>query len=424
MAIEAKASTTGATSGWMRWVAASCALQMVTGLVAPTVALAAEDVPQVTLFDLGSDEAPPKEIAYDVARALRKSKQVRFRDIDDSLHVGGEDSQISAVKSGDAFLKAGRAKLTKGEHADAAEDLDSAVSSYLEAYAHLRDATVLPKAMALLGVANLLGGNAKAATAAFARSVQVDQKFEQDFTEFAPKVQQAYDAARKTALAAKKVDFEIETVPPHAEVYVNGRYMGLSPTYVASLAGDQVIAISKHGYARKTRLVQVGQSGQKIEETLEPARRKQAYDSIRERMAEIFDGAVEPNDLTEAQGLAAAPFAVALRASGTRDKMKVELALANLGGRQVVNRITKEIPWQKRDREAIDKLVDELLKTPEVPVDKVPEVRTKSVLKTWWFWTLLAGVAAGSTAAYLLAGDKDAPPPKYQPGQGGLILQF
>lgn len=386
--------------------------------------LLAQEVPLVTLFDLSSDDAAAREIAYDVARALRKSKQVRFRDIDESLNVGGEEMQISSAKSGDGFMKAGSAKLKKGEHADAAEDLDSAVASYLAAYAHLQDPSVLPRAMALLGVALLLSGDQKGATAAFQRATRADAKLEQDFTGYPPKVQQVYDAARKTVLAAAKVDFEIETRPPYAEVYVNGRYMGLSPTYVSSVAGEQFIALSKHGYARKAKIIQVPESGQKLDETLDPARRKQAFESIKERLQEIFGGAVEPNDLTEAQGLVALPFVVVVRASGSREKMKVELALANLAGRQVVNRITKDVPWLKRDRDTIDKVMEELLKAPEVPIDKAPEIRTRSILTTWWFWAVVAGVAGGSVLAYKLASSEDPLPPTYNEGQGGLIVQF
>jgi len=404
-----------------RLTALVCLAVMTTLAVRPALA---DDVPLATLFDLSADASAQREIAVDVARSLKRSKQVRFRDIDESLNVGGEELIVSGAKSGEGLSRSGMQKLKAGKYEDAAEDFDNAVSSFLTAYAHLPDMGALARAMALLGVAQLLGGHAKAATAAFTRAAQADPRYDQDFSEFPSKVQQAFDAARKDVLARPKVDFDVKTTPPYAKVYVNGTYMGLSPTYVSSLAGEQFIALSKNGYARKAAVATVEGGGEVIDHSLDAARRGPAFEKIRERLAEIFDGAVEPNDLTEAEGLCATPYAIALRATGTREKMKIELALANLSGRQVVNRIAKDTTWLRRDKALIDRMVDDLLRAPEVPTDVGPAVKTQSVLKKWWFWTLVGGVLVGSVAVYLIASQETPTQPKYQPGQGGLLIQF
>ncbi len=403
-------------------------LLLIAGLLAPMLPRPAwavdRDAQLTTLFDLSAEDAAAREIAVDVARSLKRSKQVRFRDLDDALNRGGEEMQIGAVKSGDGLLKAGLLKMQKKQWSDAADDLDNAVGNYLSGYAHLQDTTVLGKAMGQLGAAQLLSGDTKAATATFARAVRADPKLELDFTEYPANVQKLYDEQRKTVLAAKKVDFEVRTTPANARVFVNGKYFGLSPVYVNATAGEQFIAIAKQGYARKANIATVLEADSAIHVELENAKRKAAFDTTRDRLTDVFDGAVEPNDLTEAEGLCATPFAVILRASGTREKMKVELALANLGGRQVVNRITREMPWLKRDKDAIDKLVDELIKTPDVPLEQVPKETTKSVLKAWWFWTVIGVVAGGSVVGYLLANKKEVTQPTYQSGQGGLLIQF
>jgi hypothetical protein len=413
-----------ARANWITLVAWVCMTALAATWLPRPVLAADADAPLTTLFDLSADDAAAREIAVDVARALKRSKQVRFRDIDDSLNVGGEEMQVSSVKSGDGFMKAGVLKMKKRQFSDAADDFDNAVGNYLTGFAHLPDATIVAKALGQLGAAQLLAGDAKSAAAAMARAVQADPKYEQDFTEYSANVQQLYDAQRKAVLARAKVDFEVKTTPPNAKVFVNGKYFGLSPVYVKSLAGEQFIAVAKNGWARKAQIAKVDKTDETLAVELEPARRKAAFDSTKDRLGDIFGGAVEPNDLTEAEGIAATPFAVILRTSGTREKMKVELALANLGGRQVVNRSTREIQWLKRDKDVIDKLVDDLLKAPEVPIEKVPEERTKTVFKTWWFWTLVGAVAVGSTAAYLIASKKDPEKPAYQPGQGGLLIQF
>jgi tetratricopeptide (TPR) repeat protein len=416
------------------WHHATAVLLLMPLLALPMPALAAppptasvHDAPLTTLFDLSHDEPALREIAFDVARSLRRSKQVRYRDLDEELNRGAEDSALASVRSGDGLVKSGRAKLNAGQYSMAADDFEAAVESYLEAYAVLPDLAVLPRALALLAVAQLLDGDGGKAATNFARSVQSDLKYEQDFTEFPAKVQTVYDAARKDVLARPRVQYEVRTTPPNARVYVNGVYQGLSPVWVKSTAGEQFIAMSKPGSARRAKVLRQTQpDSPALTEELAPAKRKATFDAVTAALAEIFEGAVEPNDLTQAQGLAGASYAVVLRASGSRDQMKVELALANLAGRQVVNRLTREIKWQKRDKELIDKLVDELFHIPELPVYEGPAVVGGTpVYKTWWFWTVIGVAAAGSTVAVLLATRKSAPAAaKFGADQGGLSIRF
>lgn len=406
--------------------------QPVTTNVAPKpepTKTAVNDAPLTSLLDLSPDEPASREIAFDVARSLRRSTQVRYRDLDEVLNVGAEDTQIASVRSGDGLIKSGKTKLRDGQYDAAIEDFDAAVESYLTGYALLPDLTVLPRAIALEGVAQLLSGDEAKAATTFARSVQADLKYEQDFTEYPQKVQTAYDTARQAVLARPKIEYEVRTTPPNARVYVNGVFQGLSPVWVKTRVGEQFVTLSKHGSARKAKIfnLELQKDPPPLEEELPKARRQAAYESVIERLGEIFDGSVEPSDLTEAQGLCGATYAVALRATGTRDKMKVELALANLAGRQVVNRLTREIKWQKRDKELIDKLVDELFRIPELPAAEVPAPIGGStpVYKTWWFWTVIGAVVVGSATAVVLATRKSTPtPPKYAPGHGGLVIQF
>lgn len=386
-----------------------------------------EDAPQTTLYDLSHDEPALREIAFDVARSLRRSRQVRYRDLNEELNRGAEDNAVASVRSGDGLVKSGKVKLANAKYAAAAEDFDAAVESYLEAYALLPDLAVLPRAMALLGVAQLQGGDEKKAAVAFARSVQADLKYEQDFTEFPVRVQSLYDAARQEVLARPRIQYEVRTTPANAVIHVNGVFQGLSPVWVKTAAGEQFIAMTKYGSARRARILQQTQAeSPAVVEELPPAKRKAAFDSVCERLSEIFEGAVEPSDLTEAQGLGGATYAVVLRASGTRDRMEVELALANLAGRQVVNRVRRDIKWQKRDKELIDGLVDELFRIPELPVLEAPvPVQAVPVYQTWWFWTVIGVAAAGSTVAVLLAVRKPSPAgSKYGSGEGGLLIRF
>ncbi len=397
---------------------------MLSVLIAPSAA-GADEAAYVTVVDLSADESAPREIAHDVIRAVKRAEQARYRDASESLNIGGEDIHLNNVKSGDTALRTGREKLDAKNWEDAAEDLETAVSSYLSSFAVKVNQEQITEAMVLLGVAYQLGGDKKGAERAYVRATEYRPRDEHDLSSFPGAVADLYAKARAGVLAREQISFEVRTTPPHAEVWVNGRYAGLSPTFIAGYPGPQYIHVDKHGYARLGRVEHMDKSGAVIEVKLEAARRKPAWESIKERLADVFLGAVEPNDLTELQGLTAASAAVIMLATGTREKMKVHLALANLNGRQVVNRVELELPWMRRDKEAMERLVAKLFKAPEVPPEsRGPRVVSDSVFRKWWFWAVIGGAVVGSVTAWWLLSEEEPVGPKYPEGTGGLVIKF
>ena len=392
----------------------------------------AEEAVLLTMVDLSAEEAATREIAFDVVRALKNAKQVRYSDLDAALNYGGEDIQKESAKTADLSVVAALKKMDAKNFDDAAEDLDNAVGNYLIAYAVLSDTTVVPKTLALLATAQLLAGDLKGSDKNFERAAQSDQKaaLQLDATigKYSPKALAALVKARANVSAREPVEFEIRTDPPNARVYVNGRYMGLTPTFAQSSKGEQIISISKQGFARKARKVPVEKSGQVVDERLEPARRAAALESLRKGLEAVVGGANKPEVLGESEGLLATSHVLLLRATGAREKMTVSLALANLNSRQVINQISREINWEKRDkatREQIDKLVDEVLKPRMITGPDGPTVvEAKPIYAKWWFWAIIGAVAAGSAAAYHYAPTTQAAPPSFTKGTGGILIQF
>lgn len=412
-------------SGWMR--AAAWISVWAVAALASRPALADEAM-SLTLIDLSDEEAATREIAFDVSRAVKKSKAVRFSDLDAALNLGGEEVQVTSAKTADQLVKSGLGKLKAGQHEDAVEDFDNAAGNYLIAYAVLADTSVYARSMALFGAAQFLAGDLKGAEKTFEKAVQADQKAPLDISEFSPKAQTLLDKARQAVSRREPIDFEIRTDPPNARAYVNGRFMGLTPVFASSTKGDQLISLSKQGSARKARKILVDKGGVVLDERLEPARRAAAFVGLRPGLIQVLSGQSKPEVLQEAEGVVAVPFALLLRATGTREKMKVELALASLNSRQVLNSVSREVRWESRDketREQIDKMVDEVLKPRVIVAPDAPkEVQAKPIYKRWWFYAILAAVAGGSAAAYFLAPSSDTPAPGHAPGTGGLLIQF
>ncbi|MEY3013291.1 MAG: hypothetical protein RIT45_2026 [Pseudomonadota bacterium] len=385
----------------------------------------ADDRTIVTLIDLSREGTPEREIAHDVARALRVADKLRYRDPDEVLNVGGEDAHATNIRSGRSLLRSARKALAGKEWRDAADELESAVTAYVGSFSHAGDEDAIEEVMALQGAALFLAGDKAGAERAFTRSVEFRPRAKIDLSGYGAPVVAAYDKAREAVLLRGDVTFEVRTSVPNAEVWVNGRYFGLSPSFVKSLAGPQYIRISKHGYARAGRLQVIKSDNAVVTFELAAAHRKPAWDALRERLGEIFDGAVEPNDLSVAQGLLNAGMAVIVHCTGTREKMQIRLALANLAGRQVIKRLSRDVSWLRRDKKVLEEMVRELFAAPDLPpAAEGPEVRTESVFSKWWFWGLVGGVVAGSVTAAVLLGDTEPVAPKYKAGTGGLVLKF
>lgn len=411
-----------------RWVRAVAWLGLWSFALTAARPAAAEEAMSLTLIDLSDEEAATREIAFDVSRAVKKSKVVRFADLDAALNLGGEEVQVTSGKTADQLAKSGLAKLKAGQFEDAVEDLDNAVGNYLIAYVVLPDTSVYSRTMAVFGAAQFMAGDSKGAEKTFEKAVQADQKAPLDISEFSPKAQALLDKARQNVSRRDQIDFEIRTDPPNARAYVNGRFMGLTPVFASSTKGEQLITLTKQGSARKARKIAVEKNGVVLEERLEPARRAAALDGLRPGLQQVLAGTGKMEILQEAEGVVAVPYALLLRASGTREKMKVELALASLNSRQLLNQVTREVRWESRDKETrdqIDKMVDEVLKPRVIVAPDAPkEVQAKPIYKRWWFWTIVGAVAVGSAAAYYLAPGSASTTPDHAPGTGGILIQF
>ena len=393
-------------------------------ITAPGVATAGEQV--VTLIDLSVDSGAAHEIAHDIARAIRRTKNTRYHSVNNSLNVGAEDVHRTNVRSGQSLYRSAMSRLRDGDFEEAAEELESAVTNYQESFAFTLDHVHVANIMVMHGVALYKSKDRKAARKAWVRAAEFRPKHKADISKWGSKIERAYNKARDSVLNRPYVVFEVRTKPAHAEVWCNGRYFGLSPAFVRGFKGRQFVAIRKHRFARmgKVKTVKRGE-GDVIDFEMAAARKQQVYDTLRESLGEVFDGAVERNDLSSARGLLNAGSAVILRTTGSRDKMTIQLAMANLDGRQVVKRISKQMPWLRRDKKAMEALVAELFKAPETPKGADgPIVRKDTVFTKWWFWAGAAGVVGGSVAAYLLLSSDETLDARYRTGTGGLAVQF
>lgn len=389
------------------------------------------------VIDVSDETKPNAEIAREVARALRKHPGYPVKDIHALLNAGGEVEEQNNIKTGQAFHQAGVAALAAGDAEDAAEQLESAATLLEASFAFLRNVEEYRQLLLRLGVARHSQDDEAGAREAFSRAML----FRAEPTSVPlGEAQALYDGAAADLAAKELGAIVIATEPPHAEVYVNGRYRGISPATVAALPiGTHLVAIFKPGWARRTATVTSSSTTLSAHTlALDPARRQLPFDQLRQdlvgEIAALSDTHKEGGDGVRAAGaLLFSEVAIVVRSTGDRDAKRVELFAFDTRSRRLLNRAAAQVDWRSRNKEAIAALITDLLDFDYAvslggaaadPGATPPAAEEEdSVVTKWWFWTIVgvgvAGVAAGTAAAVVLSDEGAAPPTT-----GSMAIQF
>lgn len=388
----------------------------------------------LAVVDISQDDKAHAEIARDVVRAVRKHSGYEFKDTHVALNAGAEVEAQNNIRTALAFLQTGTAALEGGDAEEAYDQLASARTMMERDFAVLRDVNDYRATLMNLAVAMLRTGEKKAAQDVFERAIIFRAKVNTlDLSDAEHDVLvRAQEAVAERPLGA----VAIETVPEHAEVYVDGRYRGISPATVAGLpAGEHLVTVYKAGHARHTRTVTASDEELNvISVDMEDARRQLQYGQLTERLrnevAELSDDNVAGGEGVKSVGaLFYSELAIVVRVTGENDMKTVELALFHVASKRLLNRLSESIDWSFRNKKAVAGLVNTLLDINfaaamggAIAPAGMGAGSQDSLLTSWWLWTIVGAVVAGGvTAAVVATLPEDAPPP---PTGGTLVVQF
>jgi tetratricopeptide (TPR) repeat protein len=204
--------------------------------------LQAATLPEVALVGLhveGVDADRARKALEAIERSLEQDGRVAVLSPTDVAHrIDGREEIIVS----DAFLGPARALLDEGrvlyERADpdqAIPVLEDAVKAFNATMAYTTENRSLIEALLLLGFAHIVTGDEDTAAKAFARVVQLDPGRELDTINYAPRIVNFYAGVRERTLAKGFGSIEVLTPLPGADVYVDGRRVGVTPMVVESL---------------------------------------------------------------------------------------------------------------------------------------------------------------------------------------------
>lgn len=236
-------------------LATTCALALLPA--APPLHAAAGDEDDsgvsVAVFLLPSDELPRKTQALllrGTERALKQNRKLSVKDKDLLLAEFAGEVPTEAVGEARALYASGTELLEQDRPKDAVDKLVAAEAAFENVLAFAKK-NELADTQFLLGVAYAVAGEKKKARAAFVRLQVWRPSYVVDVDRW-PDVLPIWEDARKEVEKGGRGSLEVLSEPEGAMAFVDGRYVGVTPTSADALpVGDHYVTLKLEGYQRK-----------------------------------------------------------------------------------------------------------------------------------------------------------------------------
>lgn len=378
-----------------------------------------------TVFYLPAEGYSAKTLAH-VSRtfnkALRRNERIRLRDSDKLLIAFSGEIPREAVQQAKESYAAGAELLSAGKARAAAGKLAAAVTE-LETVLPFIKKRRLAKAMLALGVAQAMAKHPRRARATFDELLTWRRRIAYDIKKYDGKYLPLFEAARRRVEKRKRGSIELITEPDGAQAYVDGRFVGVTPTVAFGLTvGGHYATFKRSGYIKGGRKVTVDPHRQRrytvelkqsekfllVKETLSQARRQLGDDKLK--------AAANLRTL-----LAVHQVIFTTIENGGDGKMEINAYLYDLRTRLRLNKartLASEDQLSSKLGELAQAIYagvryDGTIEAPPEPPPP-PKVERTPFYATWWFWTAIAAGAAAVVIPVVVIPRGDSCPDGYR----------
>ena len=343
---------------------------------------------------------------------LKRNPRLDFKDLDTRLADFAQEVPQEQIDQGRQLLQEGQKALTALEMGVAIKKLEQAIDILSKVLPYIKKAE-LADAMMALGAAHFENGDKREARTTVLRLLTWRNDYTVDINKYPPALLGAVEDARKEVDKARRGSLEIRSEPAGAQAYVDGRFVGVTPTPAEGLpVGEHWVTLKKEGYKKAVMPATVSAKVQQaasfvLERSSKYLLVEQALKSVEKDLgAQQLDASVD--NLKEVLFVDHGIFVRATAAAP--GFMKVDSFLYDLRSRKLLARVTRDVKQGEADKQLqplasqlyVDVSYEAELKAPtDAPPPKVVERR--KFYKTWWFWTAcgvaVTGVVLGATLA-------------------------
>ncbi len=375
----------------------------------------------VTTFLLkhpGVDDPPLEPVMRALDDGLKKNKRLEMKDLETRLAEFAQEVPQDQIDEARKLLADGHADLTSLNLATAARRLTTAVDLLGKMLPYIKKQE-LADAMMALAAAQYEQGEKKPARLTMARLLTWRLDYKLDVDKYPPELLAPLEEVRKEVEHAKRGSLDIRSEPPSAQAYVDGKYIGVTPTFAEGLiVGEHYVTLKKEGYRKAVQSTPVSAKEQVIVQI--PLDRSKKFLLVQQALDGV-EPAIGQADLPQqAEDLKEVLFAdhgVFVRARpGAAGMIDLELYLYDLRNKHLLATKKRSVAVGDATEQQLKGLTDALYTGVrydaelEAPKDApLPTAKKrKPVWKTWWFWTATGVVVLGVVAAGV-AGAETAP---------------
>jgi hypothetical protein len=359
----------------------------------------------------GVDDKALVAVQREFGDALKRNTHLDMKDLDVRLADFAQEVPSDQVDFARESLQKGKDLLYKLEVDQAIAQLADAVDQLVAVLPYIKKQE-LADAMITLAVAQMQKGKNTAMNQTLRRLLIWRPAFQPD-SDVPPQINDPLETARQTVSQLPQAQIRINSDPPGAQVFVDGDYIGVSPTVASNLAvGEHYVTFKKLGYKRGLRVAQVTKSGVDVTDKLQRAEKYLLVEQAIARTApQMGKSPLDPvvDNLKETLFLDHMVFMEAKKGV-TDDEIQLKAYLYDLRNRRLlsskdgrVKLLAGGVPQSGSLVPLAEALYEKVNYSGdlEAPVDALPPpvAEAKPLYKRWWFWTALGVVVAGGATA-------------------------
>ena len=354
-------------------------------------------------------------------KALRGDRGLEVRSLDEQLADQAGHIPHAVISEARGLVEVGEALLVRQRARAAVPRLQAAVAQLGQVLAHVSERE-LARAQFLLGAAQAEVGDQQAARTTFETLITWQPGFVPDAMQASKPVLAAWQAAKEVMRERPAGALDLVTNPAGAEVHVDGRLVGLSPTNADGLSvGTHYVSFRLGGHQHMVQEVPVYKGMRRaVEVPLKPSPRlahvtERASLLVAARSDDDQDARQAAMDLAKLLGVAHA-VVVAVPPADQDDGRWSAVVYETASGRRLS---AASAPM----REDPDALLTELARTlygqvalHEQAGARAPDDQGRAapgsrapVYQRWWFWTGVAAAAAVVAIPVFLLQADDGP---------------
>jgi hypothetical protein len=366
---------------------------------------------KVTVFIFPQTEADARvatEITAGIRRGIRADKRLEWIDPSEAIQQGDDSMEDSPAQRGAEKLAQATEHARTGRWRNVVSALDDAIELFESDLANVQRQDLVDATM-LWGAAQCMMRRNRVCESAFRRVVTFRENATYDTEVLPPGPEEVFNQIRDETLEGPRGSLRIETEPPGAEIFVDGRFVGASPARAEGLlAGDHYVTLKMVGYERQVQRVTV-QTDFEDTASFELAQMgsylglSHSLDAAQHEMGQPRAG----DGIRGLRGLLLIDQVVlgSLTRQADSEAYDLLLFLYDLRTNHGLRRIERRIDWESPDLTATEELAVELYRNVDLtgrirPVDEplppLPQ-EPSPFYRTWWFWSIVGAVLVGTS---------------------------